>query len=178
MVPMPELPPCTSSTWPGWMFATRKTLDHTVQATSGRPAASTSETPARHGQHLLGGRDDPLGVAATVEEGADLVADLPLLDAVTDGCDATADLEARILRRARGRRVVAEPLHDVGTVDPGRHDVDEHLPGTRDGVGHLVEDEAVGVSGLRDGDGAHEPEPIERRPARSPAPRRRRRAQG
>jgi len=43
---MPLVPPCTSSTSPGCSPASTKTFAHTVQATSGRPAASTSDTPA------------------------------------------------------------------------------------------------------------------------------------
>ena len=39
------------------------------------------------------------------------------------------------LRRARRRRVVALALHEVGAVDPGRHDVDEHLARPGDRVG-------------------------------------------
>jgi hypothetical protein len=49
IVPMPEVPPCTSSTSPGCSAASWKTLDHTVQTTSGSPAASTSPTPAGTG---------------------------------------------------------------------------------------------------------------------------------
>ena len=139
------------------MLATRKTLDQTVHVTSGSAGGVDERDAARHGQHLLGGCHDTLGVAAAVDEGADLVADLPLLDAVTDRRDATAHLEARVLGCARRRRVVAEALHDVRPVDPGGDDVDEHLAGLRLGVGHLVEDEAVGVSGLGDRDGAHGP---------------------
>ena len=49
IVPMPLAPPCTSSVSPGASAARWNTLAYTVQATSGRPAASVSVTPAGSG---------------------------------------------------------------------------------------------------------------------------------
>ncbi len=49
IVPIPDVPPCTSSTSPGCSAASWKTFDQTVQATSGSAAASTSDTPAGTG---------------------------------------------------------------------------------------------------------------------------------
>ena len=137
----------------------------------GQPCGVDERHAAGHRQHLLGRRHDALGVAPAVDEGAHLVAHLPALDALTERRDASAHLEARVVRRAGWRRVVAHPLHDVGAVDARGDDVDEHLAGPHLGVGHLVEDEAVGVSGLRDRDGAHGSEPIDLRPSRERRPR-------
>lgn len=49
MVPMPLAPPCTSSVSPGRSWETMKTLDQTVQTTSGRAAAVFRPTPAGTG---------------------------------------------------------------------------------------------------------------------------------
>src|SRR5664280_2709519 len=46
---MPLEPPCTSSDSPARSPAVMNTLDHTVQATSGRPPAGTRSTPAGTG---------------------------------------------------------------------------------------------------------------------------------
>ena len=55
MVPMPDEPPCTSRVWPGSRLAVMKTLDHTVQTTSGSAAASSRATPAGTGSTWLAG---------------------------------------------------------------------------------------------------------------------------
>src|SRR3954447_11145676 len=52
---MPLEPPCTSSVWPGCRLAVRKTLDQTVQTTSGSAAASLSETPSGTGSSCPAG---------------------------------------------------------------------------------------------------------------------------
>ena len=54
-----------------------KTLDHTVQATSGRAAAVTRSTPAGSGITCPAGTATRVGVAAAGEQRAHLVADLP-----------------------------------------------------------------------------------------------------
>ena len=125
-----------------------KTLDHTVLTTSGRAAASASETPAGHGQHLPGGHADQLGVATSRQQRAHLVADRPAVDAVTDRVHRAADLEAGVVRRARRRRVEAHPLHDVGAVDPGRRHPDPDLAGSRLRVGDVGQHERRSVAGL------------------------------
>ena len=45
IVPIPLLPPCTSNVSPGCRPPMSKTIDQTVQVTSGSAAASTSDTP-------------------------------------------------------------------------------------------------------------------------------------
>src|ERR1700739_3791541 len=45
-VPMPLAPPCISSSWPLLRWAVITRFDHTVQAPSGNPAASTRSTPS------------------------------------------------------------------------------------------------------------------------------------
>ena len=65
----------------------RKTLDHTVQTTSGRAAASTSRHAVGHRQQLPGRHPHLLGVPAAGEQRAHLVADGPAVDALTERRD-------------------------------------------------------------------------------------------
>ena len=44
--------------------------------------------------------------------------------------DRSGDFEARDVGRSRGRRILAEPLHHVGAVDPRGRDVHEHVTGS------------------------------------------------
>ena len=79
-----------------------KTLDHTVHATSGSAAASTSETPAGTGISWPGRDGDVVGVPATGEQRAHLVADRPARStSVAERGDRAAALEADDLRGAR-----------------------------------------------------------------------------
>ena len=47
--PMPPAPPWTRIHSPGWSLPIMNALDHTVQTTSGRLAACSSDTPAGTG---------------------------------------------------------------------------------------------------------------------------------
>ena len=64
-----------------------KTLDQTVHATSGRPAASTRSTPAGTGITWPAGTATRVGVPPTGQQRADLVADRPALDALAERGD-------------------------------------------------------------------------------------------
>ena len=70
------------------------TLDHTVHATSGSAAAVTRSTPAGTGITCPAGTATRVGVAAAGQQGADLVAHRPAVDAVADGGDRAAALQA------------------------------------------------------------------------------------
>ncbi len=48
-VPIPDAPPCTRNTSPSRRSATPNTVEWTVAAASGSPAASSSDTPAGTG---------------------------------------------------------------------------------------------------------------------------------
>ena len=63
--------------------------------------------------------------------------------------------EARILGRAFRRWIKSEPLHDIGAVDSGRNDVEQHLVMADDGVGNLTPPQYVGVARFFDDDGMH-----------------------
>ena len=89
----------------------------------------------REREDLPGVDADLLGVPATGEQRADLVADRPQVDPFPDRVDPAAHLEAGVLRGAGRWWVEAHPLHDVGTVDPRGGDGDPDLAGTGLGVG-------------------------------------------
>ncbi len=108
-----------------------------------------------HGHHLAGGDGHLFGVAAAGEQGADAVAGLPLLDALTDRFDLAGGLHADDRRRARWRRVEAATLQDVGAVDRGAVHADQHLAGGGDGVGDLAQAHHLGIAGLVDDNGTH-----------------------
>ena len=154
MVPIPEPPPWTSSTSPGWMLAVMKTLDQTVQVTSGNAAASSRLTPAGTGSSGRRVRR-PLRIPTAGKQGTDLVADGPVVDAVAQLLDAAAHLETRVCRRAGRGVVVPLALHDVGPVDAGGDHLDDDLARPRHRVGHVVEHECVGSAGFREGDCLH-----------------------
>ncbi len=109
--------------------ASMKTLDQTVHATSGSAAASTRTTPAGTGSSCPAGTAHLLGVAAAGEQGAHLVADRPARDALAEAATSPLHSSPGYSRRTGRRRVEALALHEVGAVDAGRDDVDEHLAG-------------------------------------------------
>ena len=155
IVPIPLLPPCTSSVSPLVSPASWKTLAYTVHAVSGNAAASVRPTPAGTGSSWPSRHHDLLGVAAAGQQRAHLVTRPPAGDAVADGPDPAGAFQARVRRRARRRRVAALPLHQVGAVDTAGGDLDDHLAGAGDRVGYLKPAQDVGFAGLGDDDGVH-----------------------
>ena len=80
----------------------------------------------RPGQALGGGGGAVFGIAAAVGQCTDFIARLPPSGVVH--CRYFAgDLEAEQWAGTRGRRIEAEALLHVGTVDAGGHDTDEQL---------------------------------------------------
>ena len=155
IVPMPLLPPCTSSVSPAASPASWKTLAYTVQAVSGNAAASVTLHPRGQRQHLPRRHHHLLGVTAAGQQRAHLVTRPPVRDAVADGADPARALQARVRRRARRRRVEALPLHQVRAVDPAGGDVDDHLARAGDRVGHLEPVQHLGFAGFGDDDSVH-----------------------
>ena len=111
--------------------------------------------PGGHGQQLPDGDGDLLGVAAAGEQRADLVADRPAGDALAERRRSAGALQAGVGRGAGRRGVEAAALQQVGPVDGGRDDVDEHLARARDGRVDVGEDERLGAAVGRQRDGAH-----------------------
>jgi len=95
----------------------------------GQPLGNRQGHRGRHG-HLL-------RVATSTQKRADAVTDRE--SALLGGIDDHArHLKAHPLGPARRRWVVAGPLHEVGTVQRGRMDVDHDLIGLRGGVSDLT----------------------------------------
>ena len=111
--------------------------------------------PGRDREQLADRHGDLLRIPTAGEQGADLVPDGPAVDAVAELRDTPAHLETRVGRRAGRRVVVPLSLHDVRPVDPGGDHLDDHLTGPGHRVGHVVEDERVGSTGLRERDRLH-----------------------
>ena len=88
----------------GWSAAIMKTLDHTVQTTSGRAAASTRSRPAGTGSTWPAGRR-PARRSRPSQRAHDPVADLPPVDAVADSGHDAGALQAEDVGRAGRRRV-------------------------------------------------------------------------
>src|SRR6478609_83903 len=111
------------------------------------PGWDREQLARRHG--------DLLRIPTAGEQGADLVPDGPAVDAVAELRDTAAHLETRVCRRAGRRVVVPLSLHDVRPVHPGGDHLDDHLTGPGHRVGHVVEDEGLGSTGLRERDRLH-----------------------
>ena len=79
----------------------------------------------RQGLHILG--DAVFGIAAAIDERADLVADFPARDAGADSRYLTRDLETRQRRMAGRRRIGAHALLNVRSIDAGGSDLHEDL---------------------------------------------------
>jgi hypothetical protein len=65
-------------------------------------------------------------VSSSRDQRADPVAVPPSVP-MSCGNDGSGDLEPRDVGRAGRRRVLTQPLHDVGAIHAGRFDADEHL---------------------------------------------------
>ena len=128
---MPLVPPCTSTVSPVAKPAARdQVVVHRERIL--RQGRGLDQAPAaRDRQDLALGRGHVLGVAAAVDEGADLVAESPTRDALAERRDRAGDFEPQDRRRTRRRRIVALALHDVGARNAGRRDGDQHLAGPR-----------------------------------------------
>ena len=159
IVPMPELPPCTSRVSPGRSPASMKTFDHTVQVTSGSAAACTRSTPAGTGNSCPTGTATCSAYPPPESRAADLVADRPPVDPLAQAGDPAGALQTRV-RRGAGRWVVVPfALQQVGPVDRGGGDRDEHLARAGDGVRYLLPGQDLGSTRPADHDGAHGRQP-------------------
>src|SRR6516165_2959356 len=88
--------------------------------------AGVDETDAlRHRQALHRRRRGILTVTIADQKGADLVAFMPLADAVAKLDDRTRAFEPRNVRRAGRHRIAALALQAIGAIDPGGGDADQ-----------------------------------------------------
>src|SRR6185295_14040875 len=98
-------------------------------------------------QALRRRRGAVLRVAAAGDQRADRIADGELADVGAGFLDGAGDLEAGNVGRAGRRRIAAAPLEDVGPVDAGGRDLDEHLTRGRHRPGALDRHEHVRLAG-------------------------------
>jgi hypothetical protein len=71
------------------------------------------------------------GIAAPAQKRADPVAGLPAGDALPDLIHFAGDLEAQNIRRTGRGGIIAQPLQEIGPVDPRGADPDANLAGDR-----------------------------------------------
>jgi hypothetical protein len=85
----------------------------------------------------------------------DALADAQALDAFAERADDACDLVTEHHRRRRRIRVKPDPRRDVGEVEAGALDVDQHLAGLGRGVCRLPHLQDFGASVLRQRECAH-----------------------
>ena len=127
IVPIPLVPPCTSTLSPSAAKPRSNRFTQTVNNVSGIAAASKSVDRIGHGQAGADGSDAIFGIAAACDEGADVAAHqlFPTVD------DLSGDFQPEDVRRTGRRRIEPLALKDVGPVDARRGDLDQHLAGAR-----------------------------------------------
>ncbi len=79
------------------------------------------------GHQVIGIGHGVFGVAPSTDEGHDPVARLPVADPGAGFLDDPGHLQAEDFRISRRRRILALPLHKVGTVDGSGGDLDKNL---------------------------------------------------
>ena len=154
IVPMPLVPPWTSTQSPSAAKPRSNRLTQTVNSVSGIAAASTSDRRFGNGQAGAGRRDAIFGIAAARDQRADLLAD-ERLSALARLDDLAGDLEAEDVGRAGRRRIEPAPLEDVGPVDAGRGDLDQHFAGPGSRHRPLDQRQLLGAVRLRRDDRHH-----------------------
>ena len=97
---------------------------------------------------------DAIRQAAAADEAEHAVARRPGGDARPAALDGARDLEpGNVRRRARGRRVAARSLLEVGRVEAGEADAHEHVLIPGDGVRPLLEAHDLVAAGTREDEG-------------------------
>ena len=117
-----------------------------MKKVSGIAAASSIEKPFGTGSALVSSTLAVFGIAAAGEKGADPFAEPEPGGAVPERYHFARHLEAGNIDRCTGRRrILAAPLHDVGTVNAGGADLDQDLARTRQG--NRARSAATSISG-------------------------------
>jgi hypothetical protein len=93
----------------------------------GQPGGIDERDAVGDSEHAVRPGEGVGGVAAAVEQGTDLVADLPPSHALTERDHPPGGLQARVVGRAVRRRVVSLQLEQVCPVDARGRDLDEDL---------------------------------------------------
>jgi len=97
-------------------------------------------------QKLAGGNGHVFGVAAAGQQSADFLPRCTSRDIVADRLDDTRDLHAEQFAGPRWRRIQPGGLQQVGPVDAGRADLDQHLSAARGDIRDLLPGELIGGS--------------------------------
>jgi hypothetical protein len=97
-------------------------------------------------QHMAGVDGDPLGIAPAAQQGAHPVADGPARHPFAYGFDLARDLKPENVRSARWRGIAAVALQQVGPIDPGGMDPDDHLAGAGHRIGAFGDLQRLGRS--------------------------------
>ena len=155
VVPIPDVPPWTSSVSPAMSPPRWKTLCQTVKKVSGSAAASTIERPVGNGQRVALMDGDIFGIAAAGHQRHHRIANLEPRRAAAERHDMAGDFQARKVGGALGRRIAALALQHVGPIDAGRCDRDQDLALERMGHRPLDRFEHIRSAGLVDRDGGH-----------------------
>ncbi len=113
VVPMPLEPPWIEDRLALGELAAIEQVGPDGEERLGNSRGLARPVTAGQRQRLRFRHDAVLGVAAARDERADVVALAPAHDVRADGRDGSGDLEARQVRHARWRRILAEPLQDV-----------------------------------------------------------------
>ena len=102
-----------------------------------------------------GGREAVFGVTAARDQGAHPIAQGQAIDARADPHHFARDFQARNIRRAGGRGIVAGALHHIGAVDAGGGDLEQNfaVPGLRHRA--LGRPQTLGRPEFGDFDGGH-----------------------
>ena len=150
MVPIPLVPPWTSSVSPSVAQPRSNTLCHTVNSVSGSAAASASGRPVGHRQAMVGDGEAVLRHSRRRSPARRPAARAAPRRPRPRATTRAGDLEPGNVRRARRRRIAAEPLQHVGPVDPGEGDLDQHLARTRAAEPAALEPQHLGPARLGD----------------------------
>jgi len=103
-------------------------------------------------QELAGRNHHVFGVATTRQQGANLLSRRPIRDVVSHRFDDAGGFHAEHVAGARRRGIEPGGLQQVGPVDPGRADFDQHFTVAGGDIGDLLPEESI--SGFGD-DGIH-----------------------
>ena len=141
---MPLAPPWISSTWPGGQVGGHHQVrphraGHFRQA---RGIVQVDTVGDRH--DLAGGHSDVFGVAAARQQSADLLPGRPCRDVVAHRRRRRRRPPCRGSRWHPAAADSAGGLQQVGPVDAGRADLDQHFAAARRDVGDLLPDELIG----------------------------------
>ena len=151
-VPTPEAPACTSATRPDVRPPCTTSRVERRDEGLGHGARHLEGQRLGHAQRLALVEHDPLGVCRARDDAHHRVAHGPVDHVLPHRGHHSGQLEAGDVEGGGRPGVEPAALEEVGPVEGGRHDVDQHLVGPGDRVGHLADHEDLGPAGRLDDD--------------------------